>query len=225
MRRSAARTAAYVTVLTPRLTATPASADPVIPVPAAMMTPASAGPTTRAALKDIEFRAIALWSRCRGTRSAARAWRIGMSTALTNPSTSAITITIQISTAPVATITKSTKRLQAGGGLGGDQGMALVDPIRDDAAERRQEQGRAELEDGHEPELQRSPTQGQDEPRQAHLLHPGADQADDLSPPVEPIVPDRERGEPALQAAEGGAQRYGSGLVGQEFRSPRGCSC
>jgi hypothetical protein len=47
-------------VLIPRLIATPATAEPVIAVPRPMIRPASAGPTTRAELKAIELRAMAL---------------------------------------------------------------------------------------------------------------------------------------------------------------------
>ena len=91
-----------------RLTATPVVADPLTPVPMAMITPASAGPTTRAALKAIELSAIALASRLRGTRSGASACLSGMSTALTRPSTKAMPSTIGICTTPVAVRTNST---------------------------------------------------------------------------------------------------------------------
>ena len=90
----------------PRLIATPATAEPVMAVPIAMITPASAGPTTRAELKAIELRAMALANRFLGTRSEASDWRTGMSTALIRPSTPAMASTIQISTMPVAQITK-----------------------------------------------------------------------------------------------------------------------
>jgi hypothetical protein len=60
-------------------------------------------------LKAIELRAIALASRWRGTRSAASAWRMGMSTAFTRPSTNAMTITIGIWITPLAISRKRTK--------------------------------------------------------------------------------------------------------------------
>ena len=64
--------------------------------------------------------------------------------------------------------------LAGGGDLGRDQRVALVDPVGEHAAERRQQHRRAELEHGDEPELDRRATERQDQPRQADLLHPGA---------------------------------------------------
>ena len=139
----------------PRLIATPATADPVAAVPKPMITPASAGPTTRAELKAIELRAMALASRLRGTRSAANDWRTGMSTAFTRPSTPAIASTIQISTMPVAVIRKIVNACPAATTCVRDEQVSLLDAVGEDAAERREQHGRAELEDGDEAELER----------------------------------------------------------------------
>ena len=205
-------------MFSPRFTATPAVAEPVLAVPAAMMTPASAGPTTRAELNAMEFSAIALASRWRGTRSEASDWRIGMSTALTRPSQSAMTMTIGIWTTPDAVRTEEDERLSGRGDLRDHQGSTLVDPIGKDAAERREQHRRAELEDGDDAQLDRRAAQGEDQPGEAHLLHPGAHQAHDLAAPVEPIVAHAERLEASPQAARGGRARDGA-LAGCRIRS------
>ena len=70
-------------------------------VPVAMITPPVAGPITRAPLKAMELSAMALGSSSRGTRSAASAWRTGMSSALTTPSAKESTITVGMLMLPV----------------------------------------------------------------------------------------------------------------------------
>ena len=67
----------------------------------ARASPATAGPMTRARLKLALFRAMALTRSRRGTSSAAKACRTGISTALTKPSMVASTMTCQICTTPV----------------------------------------------------------------------------------------------------------------------------
>ena len=62
------------------------------PVPIeAMMIPATAGPTIRAALKDVEFSAIALESSPSPTSSATNVWRTGASKAAAQPNRKANT--------------------------------------------------------------------------------------------------------------------------------------
>ena len=218
----------------PRLIATPAVAEPVTPVPRAMITPASAGPTTRAALKAIELSAMALARRLRGTRSGASAWRSGMSMAFTQPEHECH------GHAPSG----SRRRRWRSAGTGRTPGRqaAICVPIRarrlsmrsaSTPPNGREDHGRAELEHGHEAELDRRAAERQHEPRQADLLHPGADQAHDLAGPVEAVVPDAEGREAALQPAERGAQRQRARLVGScagdgdrpRLSSPGGCSC
>ena len=77
---------------------------------AAIVSPATAGPTTRAALKSAEFRTTALTTSSRPTISTANAWRTGISIALTQPSRTARTRIIHTWTVPVRA---STPRISA----------------------------------------------------------------------------------------------------------------
>jgi len=75
-----------------------------MPTPAVpITTPAAAGPTIRAALNIDEFSAIAFIKSPLPTSSAMKAWRPGMSNALTMPKNSASTITCHVVTLPVHT--------------------------------------------------------------------------------------------------------------------------
>ena len=69
---------------------------------APIVRPAIAGPTIRAVLKTAEFSATALATSLRPTISTTNDWRVGMSTALVIPSSSARTMICQTSTRPVA---------------------------------------------------------------------------------------------------------------------------
>jgi hypothetical protein len=62
------------------------------PVPAlAITSPAAAGPTIRAALKEVELSEIALGRSSSLTSSATKVWRTGASSAATEPNTNANT--------------------------------------------------------------------------------------------------------------------------------------
>ena len=65
--------------------------------------PATAGPRTRAPLNIAELRATALPMSSRPTISTEKAWRVGMSTTLVSPPSSARIMICQTSTAPVNT--------------------------------------------------------------------------------------------------------------------------
>ena len=201
-----------------RFTATPAVAEPVAAVPAAMITPARAGPMTRAELKAIELRAIALARRCLGTRSAANACRAGISTALTSPNHSAMTITIGISTTPVAVRTNRTRACPAAA-VWLKMSTRRLSTRSAKTPEGRQHHGRTELEDRNEAELDRRSAQRQDQPRQADLLHPGPHEAHDLAAPVESVVAYAKGLEPASQRA--GGSTGGRGLAVGRFDGSR----
>jgi hypothetical protein len=96
---------------------------------------------------------------------------------------------------------KEHQRLGHGGDLRADDHLPLVDPVGEDAAERRKEHRRRELQGKHDTELDRAAAQQEDEPRLADRVHPGADQADDLAGDVEPVVAVAERTEAAPEAA------------------------
>jgi len=104
-----------------------------------------------------------------------------------------------------------------GGGLGAQQGTALIDPVGKHASQRGEQHGRRELQCEHDSELDGRPAQQQDEPRLADRLHPGADQADDLAREIELVVPVPQRAEPALEATAGRAgQRSGRHAATQD---------
>ncbi len=74
----------------------PAFARNAQPVPTlAITSPATAGPTMRAALNDVEFNATAFDSSASETRSETNVCRAGASNAVTHPSRSANTYTCQ----------------------------------------------------------------------------------------------------------------------------------
>ncbi len=75
---------------------------------APIVRPAIAGPATRAPLNIAELSDTAFPMSLGPTISIANDWRTGMSTAFAQPSSSARTTTIQISTTPVAVSTVST---------------------------------------------------------------------------------------------------------------------
>src|SRR6266540_2675418 len=138
------------------------------PTPSApISTPATAGPTTRAALKSEELSAIAFMRSSFPTSSTTNDWRVGMSKALTTPRKAASAIT-----QPTVTV-----------------------PVHDHAGVEREQQhaGRAERRD--EPDVERGIRELENEPALGDGLHPRPREGHRLPEEEEPEVAVGERPE------------------------------
>ena len=81
------------------------------------------------------------------------------------------------------------ERTQGQPGLGDQQDPALVEPVRDQAAVRAEQQHRQELQARRDADRERRPAgQLEHEPVLGHPLHPGADVGDEGAAEVDPVV-------------------------------------
>ena len=162
----------------------------------ASTTPATAGPTTRAALKTAEFSEMALIRSSLEVIWMTSAWRPGISKALMMPSNPASVSTCQTWMRPESVRAASTKACSI------DSVWVTMTTFWREKRSAGQAAERAEGEDGDlgaEPggaEQQFGVGEAVDQPALGHILHPGADQGDDL--------PGEEEAEIAVaQGAEG----------------------
>ena len=209
--------------LIPKLLATPS---------VAIDSPAIAGPMTRDRLNEVELRAIALTRSSRGTSSATNAWRSGISIEPTIAGHQGQGVDLPDLDDARQGQGEQDRCLEHRHDVDDDQRPSLVDAIREDAAERRDDHRWTEQECHDKPELERRSPELQDEPWQRHRLHPDADEAADLAEPVAPIVRVAHRGEPATDPRSRGiigdaapsGRRVGRAMVGTASRRRRGSS-
>ena len=185
-RRSAGRIATRLPMTARKLRPLTKNATPMSNTPIA--SPATAGPTIRAALKIAELSATALPMSSRPTISITKACRVGMSTALEQPSVNAISTICQTWIWWVR-VRKASRKART---------IAIVwvamrvrrfgQAVGNDAAEQAEDQDRGELSGGDDAEHQRATGQGEDKPVLGDVLHPGPDERDELAGPEQSVV-------------------------------------
>ena len=181
-----------------------------------MITPASDGPTSRAALNIDEFSAIALPRSSLFSIIVIRnAWRPGMSNAFTSPWTTLSPMIERDRDPPRQGQRGQREGLQHRHGLRRDEQPVAVPPIDVDAGERADEE-RGELpREADDAEEEGRSGQAIDEPARRRRGDPRAGQRDDLSAEEQPVVPIAERPQHEPQAAGAAARRllpaHGSG--------------
>ena len=161
-----------------------------------MVSPATAGPMTRAALNIAELKATALATSSRPTISTTKDWRVGMSTALAQPSRKREHQDVPDLDEPVAISAARASASSICDDLGRDQGPALREVVGDHAAEQAEHQHRRESAHGHETERERIVGELEDEPALGDGLHPRADERDQLAEEEQPVVAVAERRAP-----------------------------
>ena len=164
--------------------------------------PAPAGPKIRAEWIRKLLSPTALTTRSEPTISMTKLWRVGLSTAFTEPRTKTSANTIQGSTAPVAVSPQSASAGSAISDWRRDQQRALRDAVGEQPAPGAEEEDRQELERGRHPDREAAAGQRQDQPDLGDHLHPVAADRDQLPGEVAPVVRDLER-------CEGAAERGG----------------
>ena len=180
---------------------------------APIVSPATAGPSTRAALNIAELRATALPMSSRPTISTANAWRVGMSTTLVRPPSRARTMTCHTSTSAVATranIVNARIILTA---------WVAISALRLGTASAIRPPNRPRTMTGIHciaattPEQERVTGELEDQPALGDRLHPGADERHELAAEVEAVVAvaERARAVGERQPRPGADHRFGSG--------------
>ena len=97
--------------------------------------------------------------------------------------------------------------------LGGQKDPAPVEPVRENAAEQREEKKRSGAQKRVEREKRRGTRHREDQPGLRHLLHPGADARREGARPQEAVVAVRERLERPVQGHEPGRGREAHSAV------------
>ena len=117
----------------------------------------------------------------RPTMSPRNAWRAGISNAFTMPRSAASTIISQTVTTRRSVITARMHARVIEVRLRGDHHVAAADAVGSHASERRENENRNLSGESDDPEKERRSGHAVDEPGLRHVLHPRADQGDELS--------------------------------------------
>ena len=174
-----------------------------------MSTPPMAGPITRAEFISTLLRLTALGNRSSPTISDTKVWRAGLSKRFTKPRPGREHVDL-----PQIGRIRHDQRAQNQGqdarrALGGVEHLALVDPVRHQAAEGAEQQQGQELQAGGDGDVHAGAVEREeDQVGLGHRLHPRSRHGDDLAREVEPVVADRD-----------GAERPATGLA---HASPHG---
>lgn len=103
------------------------------------------------------------------------------------------------------------RRVEEGAGLRGEQDLATIEAVRDDARDRGEDQTWQELEADDEPQLGRAGTELEREPGDGHQLHPDGRAPDEHSAEIDP-VPGLAQGAEPIRSSSGcgiGRRRLG----------------